>query len=408
MEKYDVLIVGGGHGGAQTAIALRKQGFSGSIGLLDRSRALPYEKPPLSKDYLSGAKAFERILIRPEKFWQDRDIDLLGGANVESLDPLTKVISCSGGKEYGYGHLVWSAGGDARRLTCDGSDLCGVHTLRCKEDVDALKASLKSGAARCTIIGGGYIGLEAAAVFRKLGHDVVVIEALDRVLSRVTGPEISRFVESEHTNKGAELRLGSAVNYIAGDGGNVTGVALETGEVIPTDLVLVGIGINPCIDVLAKAGAQTDNGVMVNEFCQTTLTDIYAIGDCAAHISPFAGGQRIRLESVQNANDMANVAASAICGDFSSYHATPWFWSDQYDLKIQTVGLSIGYDHAVTRGDTATRSFSVIYLKDGHVIAIDCVNAMKDYVQGKKLVEAQLVAAPADLADTSRQLKELL
>jgi len=408
MEKYDVLIVGSGHGGAQTAIALSKQGFSGSIGLLDRSRGLPYEKPPLSKDYLSGAKAFERILIRPEKFWQDRNIDLLGGANVESLDPLTKVISCSGGKEYGYDYLVWSAGGDPRRLSCGGSDLRGVHTLRCKEDVDALQIGLKSGPARCTIIGGGYIGLEAAAVFRKLGHDVVLIEALDRVLSRVTGPEISRFVESEHTNKGAELRLGSAVNYIAGDGGNVTGVALESGEVIPTDLVLVGIGINPCIGVLAEAGAQTNNGVMINEFCQTTLADIYAIGDCAAHISPFAGGQRIRLESVQNANDMANVAVSAICGNFEPYHATPWFWSDQYDLKIQTVGLSAGYDDSVTRGDPTNRSFSVVYLKNGKVVALDCVNSMKDYVQGRKLVETGLLAAREDLADTSRQLKELL
>ena len=204
------------------------------------------------------------------------------------------------------------------------------------------------------------------------------------------------------------MHLKSGVRCIEGDGGLLTGVVLETGEVIQTDIVLVGIGIEPCIDALAKAGAETANGVVVDEYCQTTLPGVYAIGDCAAHINPFADGQRIRLESVQNANDMASVVASVICGNFEPYHATPWFWSDQYDLKIQTVGLSAGYDDSVTRGDPSNRSFSIVYLKNGKVVALDCVNSMKDYVQGRRLVETGLVAAREDLADTSRQLKELL
>ena len=408
MKKYDVLIVGSGHGGAQTAIGLRKQGFRGSIGLLDRSRALPYERPPLSKEYLFGEKTFERILIRPKKFWQDKDIHLLGGSNVSSLDPLAKTISCGNGQEYAYEQLVWSAGGDAKRLICDGSDLRGVHTVRSKEDVDALIDDMKAGTERCTIIGGGYIGLEAAAAFRKLGHEVVLVEALNRVLSRVTGPEVSRFIKNEHVRREVKMHLKSGVRCIEGDGGLLTGVVLETGEVIQTDIVLVGIGIEPCIDALAKAGAETTNGVVVDEYCQTTLPGVYAIGDCAAHINPFANGQRIRLESVQNANDMASVVASVICGNFEPYHATPWFWSDQYDLKIQTVGLSAGYDDSVTRGDPSNRSFSIVYLKNGKVVALDCVNSMKDYVQGRRLVETGLVVARKDLADTSRQLKELL
>jgi 3-phenylpropionate/trans-cinnamate dioxygenase ferredoxin reductase component len=257
------------------------------------------------------------------------------------------------------------------------------------------------------VVGGGFIGLEAAAVLTKLGCKVTLLEALDRVLARVAGEELSRFFEAEHRAHGVDLRTGTAVEEILGDGTRVTGVRLAGGEVLPAAMVVVGIGIAPAVEPLIKAGAVGSNGVDVDEYCRTSLTDIYAIGDCAANANRFAGGAVVRLESVQNANDMAITAARAICGDPQPYRALPWFWSNQYDLKLQTVGLSMGHDATVLRGDPDSRCVSVIYLKNGRVIALDCVNAMKDYVQGRKLVEEELVINPTELADTSRTLKDI-
>jgi 3-phenylpropionate/trans-cinnamate dioxygenase ferredoxin reductase subunit len=264
------------------------------------------------------------------------------------------------------------------------------------------------GTAKVVVIGGGYIGLEAAAVLRKLGREVVLVEALDRVLARVAGVALSRFFENEHRAHGVDLRLGVAVDCVEGEAGRVAAVRLAGGERISADMVVVGIGIEPAVAPLIAAGGAGGNGVDVDEYCRTSLPDVYAIGDCAAHSNGFADGARIRLESVQNANDQANVAARAILGEPTPYAATPWFWSNQYDLKLQTVGLSAGHDWAVTRGDPAARSFSLIYLKDGRVIALDCVNAVKDYVQGRKLVEARAAIDPALLADTGIGLKDLL
>jgi 3-phenylpropionate/trans-cinnamate dioxygenase ferredoxin reductase subunit len=235
----------------------------------------------------------------------------------------------------------------------------------------------------------------------------VLLEALDRVLARVAGEELSRFFEKEHRDHGVDLRLGVCVEAIEGDT-HVTGVRLADGEVVPADLVIVGIGIVPAVEPLIAAGAAGGNGVLVDRFCKTSLTDIYAIGDCAAHANDFAEGAVIRLESVQNANDQANVAAKGIVGDEVPYQAIPWFWSNQYDLKLQTAGLSTGHDQAVLRGDPANRSFSVVYLKAGKVIAIDCVNATKDYVQGRIIVTAGLRATAEQLADTETPLKALL
>ena len=241
----------------------------------------------------------------------------------------------------------------------------------------------------------------------KAGKKVVLLEALDRVLSRVAGEDLSRFFEKEHRDHGVDLRLGAQVAAIEGDT-HVTGVRLADGEVIPADLVIVGIGIVPAVEPLLAAGAEGGNGVLVDPLCRTSLPDIYAIGDCAAHANDFAEGAVIRLESVQNANDQANVVAKGICGAEAPYHAIPWFWSNQYDLKLQTAGLSTGHDRAVLRGDPASRSFSVVYLKAGKVIALDCVNATKDYVQGRMLVTAGTAATPEQLADSETPLKELL
>lgn len=408
MEQADIIIVGSGHGGASAAIALRQRGFTGSIALVGRERDLPYERPPLSKDYLAGEKPFERILIRKREFWEERDVALVQDRTVTTIDAQAHRIGFSGGEGMQYGTLIWAAGGDARRLDCPGSELAGIHSVRDRADVDALRAELEGSARRVVVIGGGYIGLEAAAVLTKLDCTVTVVESRDRVLARVSGEDLSRFYEREHRAAGVDLRLDAVVQDIVGEDDRITGVRLAGGELLPADVVIVGIGIVPAVGPLLLAGASGANGVDIDEFCRTTLPDIYAIGDCAAHANDFAGGQVIRLESVQNASDMATTAARAILGDDEPYRATPWFWSNQYDLKLQTVGLNHAHDNSVTRGDPASRSFSVVYLRGGKVVALDCVNAIKDYVQGRKLVEAGAVIAPDALADAGTPLKDLL
>lgn len=408
MDQADICIVGAGHGGAQAAIALRQKGFEGSIALVTREKDPPYERPPLSKDYLAGEKPFERILIRPEAFWADKGIDLQLGRAVSDVDPMAHSLTFTDGSRLEYGTLIWAAGGDARRLSCPGADLDGVHAIRNRPDVERLKAELAAGGRKAVVIGGGYIGLEAAAVLRKLACEVTVLEALPRVLSRVAGEELSSFFETEHRAHGVEIRTGSQIEALEGAQGRVSGVRLEGGEVIPADFVIVGIGIVPAIGPLIAAGAAGSNGVDVDEFCRTSLEDIYAIGDCAAHANRYAAGAVIRLESVQNANDMANTVAKAITGQAEPYGAVPWFWSNQYDLRLQTVGISMDYDQTVLRGDPAERSFTVVYLREGRVIALDCVNRTKDYAQGRKLIEARLEAIADELADIETPLKELL
>lgn len=408
MESADVVIVGTGHAGAQAAIALRQQGFAGRILMIGRDSEPPYERPPLSKEYLAGEKAFERIYIRPPTFWAERGIDLLLGRTVTVVDPEHKTVALADGASIQYGTLIWAGGGDPRDLTCSGADLAGVHTVRDKTDVDGIIAELQSGARQVVVIGGGYIGLEAAAVLTKLGCQVTLLEALPRVLARVAGEALSQFYQDEHRSHGVDLRLEAALECIEGERDKVTGVRLRSGEVLPCNMVIVGIGIVPAIEPLAAAGARTSNGVEVDELCRTSLPHVYAIGDCAAHANPFAEGATIRVESVQNANDMAVTVAKAICGNPEPYVATPWFWSNQYDLKLQTVGLSTGHDEAITRGSTGNRSFSVIYLRQGKVVALDCVNSTKDYVQGRKLVEAEACVRPELLTDTSRSLKDHL
>lgn len=384
--RADILIVGAGHAGAQAAIALRQQKFEGSIVMVGEEPEPPYERPPLSKEYLSGEKSFERLQIRPATFWAQKSIDIRTGHRVVKVHPHEHVVSIDEGRSLAYGQLIWAAGGRPRRLTCSGHSLAGVHSVRSRADVDRLIAELAA-TQRVVVVGGGYIGLEAAAVLRKRGKTVTVIEAQDRVLARVAGEELSRFYESEHRAQGVDVRLSTAVDGLEGNAGRVTGVRLATGEVVPADMVIVGIGIVPAVEPLIVAGADGGNGVAVDVHCRTSLPDIFAIGDCALHVNAFADGASIRLESVQNAADMAVTAAKAIAGSPQAYSSVPWFWSNQYDLRLQTVGLSTGYDQTVLRGDTAQRSFAVVYLKKGHVIALDCVNSPKDFVQGRALVQ---------------------
>lgn len=392
-NAFDVAIVGAGHAGGACAIALRQQGFAGSIGLIGDERDFPYERPPLSKEYLSGEKPFERILIRPAAFWQDRLVALCLGERVVGIDPAMRSLTCTSGRTIGYRTLVWAAGGRARRLTCAGHDLAGVHTIRTRADVDRLSLALP-GIERVAIVGGGYIGLEAAAVLTTAGKRVVVLEALDRVLARVAGEPLSRFYEAEHRAHGVDLRLNTGVERIEGLDGAVCAVALAGGERVPADAVIVGIGILPEVEPLLAAGAVGANGVAVDGYCRTTLPDVFAIGDCTVFASAFADGATLRVESVQNANDQAALVGACIAGNApAAYHATPWFWSHQYDLKLQTVGLSTGHDRYAIRGSVAERSFSLVYGRKGKIVALDCVNQTRDYVQGRKLVE---VGAPFD------------
>jgi 3-phenylpropionate/trans-cinnamate dioxygenase ferredoxin reductase subunit len=403
---YDLVIVGAGHGGAQAAIALRQNKFEGTIVMLGDEPDLPYERPPLSKEYFSGEKTFERILIRPAAFWDERNIAMRLGHVVTAVDADAHRLTLDDGSTIGYGHLIWATGGSPRRLACSGHDLVGVHTVRTRADVDRMLGELKA-TSRAVVIGGGYIGLEAAAVLSKFGKQVTVLEAVDRVLARVAGEPLSRFYEAEHRAHGVDVRLNAKVDCIEGKDGRVSGVRLAGGEVLPCDMVIVGIGIIPAVAPLIAAGAQGGNGVTVDAHCRTSLPDIFAIGDCALHSNAFANNAPIRLESVQNANDQAAVVAKVLIGDPIEYHALPWFWSNQYDLRLQTVGLSMGYDRCVLRGDPATRSFSVIYLRDGRVIALDCVNATKDYVQGRALVSSGAHISPELLADSTTPLKEI-
>lgn len=405
MQQFDILIVGAGHGGAQAAILLRQFGFPGTIGLLGAEPELPYERPPLSKDYLSGEKPFERMLIRPPSFWAERAVATVTATRINRIDPAASTAHAEDGRVFGFGRMIWAAGGAARRLSCGGADLAGVHVVRCRAEVDSIRAELGH-CRRVVVVGGGYVGLEAAAVLRTLGKDVVLVEAADRVLARVAGAPISRFYETEHRARGVDVRLSQKVEAITGEG-RAGGVLLATGESIAADMVIAGIGIEPSVGPLLTAGAGGGDGVHVDEYCRTTLPGIYAVGDCAAHPNVFAGGARIRLESVQNAHDQAATAVKHMLGAAEPYRALPWFWSNQYDLRLQTVGLSAGCGETVLRKSHDARSFSLIYLREGRVAALDCVNATKDYVAGRKLILSGKRFDPASLADAAKQLKEL-
>ena len=405
--QYDMLIVGGGHGGAQAALSLVQAGFTGSIAILGEEPELPYDRPPLSKEYLAGEKPFERMLLRPEAMWAERGITMLLGKAVTAVDAEAHRVTCADGSTVGYGTMIWATGGAPRNISCTGHDLAGVHTVRSKADADRMIAEMPN-VREAVVIGGGYIGLEAASALVKFGKKVTVVEALDRVLARVAGEPLSRFYEAEHRAHGVDVRLGAGVAALTGENRKVSGVELVDGEVIPAQMVIVGIGIVPAVGPLIDAGAAFGNGVRVDANCRTSLPDIYAIGDCAEHQSVYAEGEWIRLESVQNANDQAKTAAQAIVGNPSPYEAVPWFWSNQYDLKLQTVGLSRGYDELIVRGAIDRAGFSIVYLKDGTVIALDCVNMVRDYAQGRALVTGRVAPPRAALADPAVPLKSLV
>lgn len=400
-----IVIAGAGHAAGQLIATLRQKKYPGKIVLVGEEPWLPYQRPPLSKKFLAGELEAERLYVKPASFYDDPAIDVRLNTRVESIDRAERSVRTSDAESIPYSDLVIATGSRVRKLTVPGCELAGIHYLRGIQDVEAIRAGLAT-ARRLVIVGAGYIGLEVAAVAKRLGHHVTVLEMADRVMSRVVAPELSAVYERLHREQGVVLELNTGLEGFAGESGQVTGVMASTGETIPADLVVVGVGILPNIELAADAGLPVDDGIVVDERCATEDEHIFAIGDCTAHPSRIYGG-RLRLESVQNALEQAKVVASNLCGGDLVYDQVPWFWSDQYDVKLQIVGLSAGYDQTVARGNPADRSFSCVYLRDGRMIAIDSVNAPKDFMQAKALIASGARPDPERLADPETPLKSL-
>ncbi|MFZ5619168.1 MAG: NAD(P)/FAD-dependent oxidoreductase [Pseudomonadota bacterium] len=399
------IIIGAGQAGAQGAASMRQAGFAGEIVMFGEEAEPPYQRPPLSKAYLQGELDAGRLYLRPAAFYDQQKIDLRLGVRVASIDPAAKIVRTSAGQTLSYENLLIATGAPPRRLNCPGADLPGVHYLRTIADSDALRPVLKQGG-RIVIIGAGYIGLEVAASARKAGLNVTVLEMADRVLARVAGREISDFFESVHRAHGVDLRLGAALDHFEGMGRVETAV-LKTGEKIPASAVLVGVGAAPAIALAEAAGLKIENGISTDERARTSDPSVFAAGDCASHPSPIYG-RRMRLESVPNAIEQAKVAGTNMAGGNAIYDAVPWFWSDQYDVKLQTVGVSEGADETVLRGDPASRKFSVWYLKDARLLAVDAVNDPAAFAVSKRLIAAKSAPDAKVLADPARDLKSLL
>lgn len=399
------VIVGAGQAGSDLTTALRQIGYTGRIVLIGDEQAPPYRRPPLSKAYLAGDIEEEALYLKPLATFAKQNVELRTGVKVTAIDRQAHTVTLEDGESIKYDKLALTTGGRARRLPLPGAEKPNVHYVRTLADIDRLKAQFKPGA-RLVIIGGGYIGLEAAAVGIKKELNVTLVEALPRLLARVTGPELSQYYLEVHRRHGVDIRLGAGVQALEGDE-LVETVVLQDGTRLRADLVIVGIGLIANTELAEQAGLEVDNGVIVDLYAQTSDPDIVAAGDCTNHENGFLG-RRIRLESVPNASEQARVAAASICGQKVPHAGVPWFWSDQYDLKLQMVGISQGYDNVVIRGSMAADNFAAFYLKDGVVISLDTVNRPQDFMIGKKMVAARLVVDPAILADESASLKALV
>ncbi len=387
------VIIGAGQAGLQAAIELRAAGHGAPITLVGEEAALPYHRPPLSKAYLTGEKSRDALLMRGEAFYAEQDIALLHGVAATAIDRKLKHVALGDGSNIAYDRLVLATGASPRRLTCPGHDLKGVMVLRNVDDADALADRLRR-AGNLTVIGGGFIGLEAAASARKFGVRVTVLEMQDRLMARAVGAGISQFFAEAHRGHHVDLRLGQGVAEIIGTDGAVSAVQTTGGDIIRADIVLAGIGVAPNVALASAAGLPVANGIVVDSFQQTEDPAIFALGDCAICPNPHGEGM-VRLESVQNAVDQAKVVAGVIMGSPAPYAAIPWFWSDQYDLKLQMVGLSAGHDQAVERGSREEKRFSVFYFKAGRLIAIDSVNRPADHMRGRKLLAGPPIAPDA-------------
>lgn len=377
-----IVVVGAGQAATEFAVALRAQGFTGPIQVVGDEPYLPYQRPPLSKDYLSGKSPHEKLMLRPESFWHEQKVEILLGTAAARINREQRKLILADGRELPYGTLVLATGTRAHVPPIAGIDLPIVHTLRKIDDVNRLRPAL-SAAKRVAIIGGGYIGLEVAAVARGEGRDVTILEAEDRVMKRVTCEHVSRFYQDTHRGHGVDIRTGVRIEAIERDG-----IRLAGGERIPADVILLSTGARANEELAKEAGLPCENGIVVNEFARTADEHIFAIGDCT-RLPSRRYGRAIRLECVQNAFDQAKAAAAAIAGKGTPYDPVPWFWSDQYNVKFQSCGLSAGHDEAKVVGDAAAGHFSVEYRKDGKLIAVDAVNDARAYMMGRKTIAAE-------------------
>lgn len=400
-----IVIAGAGHAAGQTAVSLRQGGFDGRIVIVGEEPYLPYQRPPLSKKFLAGELELERLFLRPERYYAEHAVELKLNTRVAAINRAGHKVQLAGGGELAYTKLVLATGTRVRRLAIDGEELPGVHYLRTVDDVLAIRQDFRPGA-RLVVLGAGYIGLEVAAVAAQAGLNVSVWEIADRVLARVASPELSAFYERVHREAGVELKLGlPPVTRIGGDT-RVEAVLDGNDQPSKADMVLIGIGVLPATELAEAADLPCDNGILVDEYCQTEDPDILAIGDCTNHPNSLLG-RRLRLESVHNAQEQAKTAAGTLLGKPKPYAQVPWFWSDQYDLKLQIAGLAEPDCNRVVRGDPAGRSLAIFHLRDGRLQAVEAVNSAREFMLGKKLIAAGARFDPAELADTSRPFKEM-
>jgi len=399
-----VVIAGAGHAAGQTIVSLRQGGYEGRIVLVGEEPYLPYQRPPLSKKFLAGDVDVSRLLLRQEKFYAEHAVDVLLNTRVTAIEPGARTADLSSGERLAYDKLVLATGSRVRTVDLPGSRLSGVHYLRTIQDVDRIRDHFHPGAA-LVIVGAGYIGLEVAAVAVTHGLKVTVVELADQVMARVEAPALSEFMARVHRAAGVEIRCGTGVSAFAGET-RLRGVVGSDGIEIPADLAIVGIGILPNVELAEDAGLVCSNGIMVDEYCRTSDPDVLAVGDCTNHPNPLLR-RRLRLESVHNAQEQAKTAAATILGRLEPYAQVPWFWSDQYDLKLQIVGFSSRSDQAVLRGDPEARSFALFYLDGGRLTAAYAVNSPREFMLSKKLIALEARPDPALLKDTSVSFKDI-
>ena len=405
-EIKRIIIIGASQAGGETAQRLRQAGFGGDITLIGEEPTPPYQRPPLSKAYLKGELPMERLLLRPSSMYAEEQIALLTPVKAVWVDRANRKVRVEGGRELSYDALVLATGARPRKLPLVGADLDGVFLFRTAADADALRPRMVAGA-KLIVIGAGYIGLEAAAVARQLGLDVTVIETAVRPLARVTSPEVAGFFLDEHTRQGVRFVLGGQPAIIKGQD-RVTGVGLADGGELPADIVIAGIGVTPEITLAQHCGLTIDNGIVTDAQCRTSDPHIYAIGDCASRPMAHYDDRIARLESVHNAVEGAKIVAATIMDKPAHAAEAPWFWSDQYDLKLQIAGLFQGYDHVAFRGVMADRSFAAFYYKGDRLIAVDAVNRPAEYLGAKMMIQSKRTLPPEVITDESRPMKELL
>jgi 3-phenylpropionate/trans-cinnamate dioxygenase ferredoxin reductase subunit len=405
MPEQTCVIVGASHAGTQLALSLRQGGWQGRIVLAGDEPVKPYQRPPLSKDVLSGLKSLDQIPIRPAAVLENAGIEFMLGRRVETIDRARKILYLDDGESLAYDKLALTLGAYPSTIPLTGTDKYGVHYLRKLADVEQIRPLIGEGKS-AVIIGGGYIGLEAGAVLRQTGMTVTVLEALPRVLQRVTAPVVSTFYQRLHDEEGLWIVTGALVTSIEGEY-QVERVHCADGSEIDADLVIIAVGVLPNTKLAARAGLEVEDGILVDEFARTSDPDIVAAGDCTRHFNPIYQ-RRVRLESIQNAMDQARTAAATLNGDLQPYHALPWFWSEQYGVKLQIAGLSQGYDNLVLRGDPETgRSFAVFYFLGDRLLAVDAVNRPGEFMTGKKLLLAEARVDKEKLADESIPVKNL-